>query len=78
MRDGVLLSACAPGDAAVAGGSDFTWQIALLAFYDMTRHSQLAFGYRHMDVDYEDGAGSTLFGFDAALSGPIVGVNFTF
>jgi hypothetical protein len=61
-----------------AGGSDLTWQIALLAFFDMTRHSQLAFGYRHLDIDYRDGAGSTLFGFDAALSGPIVGVNFTF
>jgi hypothetical protein len=65
------------GDLAT-GGSDLTWQIALLAFYDMTRHSQLAFGYRHMDIDYEDGAGSTLFKFDAAMSGPIVGVNFTF
>lgn len=65
------------GDVAAAG-SNFTWNAAVLAIFDMTRHSQLAFGYRHMDVDYEDGAGSTLFKFDAAMSGPIVGVNFTF
>ncbi len=65
------------GDIA-SGGSDFTWQVVALAQVKMSRRTQLAFGYRHMDVDYEDGSGSDLFRFDASLSGPIVGVSINF
>ena len=61
-----------------AGGSDLAWNATALAFVDLTRHSKLVFGYRHMDIDYEDGSGSDLFGFDASLSGPIIGFDFSF
>jgi hypothetical protein len=61
-----------------AGGSDFTWQASALAFVDLSKRTQLAFGYRHLDIDYEDGSGSSLFRFDASLSGPIMGININF
>ena len=61
-----------------AGGSDFTWQVAALAMVKMSRRTQFAFGYRHLDFDYEDGSGSDLFRFDVAMSGPLLGVNINF
>jgi hypothetical protein len=43
----------------------------------MSKKLSLAFGYRHLDIDYEDGAGTDLFVMDVALSGPIVGLNIS-
>ena len=60
-----------------AGGSDFVWQFSGLAIWQMSKKTSLAFGYRHLDIDYEDGAGTDLFVMDVALSGPIVGLNIS-
>jgi len=57
--------------AAVIGGfdaaSELTWEV--LGTIDVRRWERVTFraGYRHVDVDYEDGG----FIFDAALSGSI-------
>jgi hypothetical protein len=61
-----------------AGGSDLTWNAAAILSVQMSQRTSFHFGYRYMDVDYEDGDGSDLFQFDASLSGPIFGVNIHF
>lgn len=38
----------------------------------------MIFAYRYLDVDYEDGSGSSFFKYDIATSGPGVAVVFTF
>jgi hypothetical protein len=61
-----------------SGGSDLTWNLQLLFDYAISRGWRLALGYRHLDIDYEDGAGDDLFRFDAAMSGPLLGVAYVF
>jgi len=67
------------GDVAGFGvGSEMTWQgIATLRWQATERLGVLA-AYRYMDSDYEDGDGTNKFVYDIALSGPAVGVVFTF
>ncbi len=60
-----------------AGGSDLTWNFSTLLVRSFQGRTSLAFGYRFLDVDYEDGSGADLFRFDAQLSGPIVGINIS-
>ena len=57
-----------------SGGSDLSWNVSTV-FRREWRRVHLVMGYRLLDVDYKDGAGSTLFVFDAQMAGPIVGVN---
>ena len=35
-------------------------------------------GYRYLDVDWEQGSGSSRIGYDWAIHGPILGVNIHF
>jgi hypothetical protein len=60
------------GDAGT-GGSDLSWQLVAAAGYRFSWGSALA-GWRHLDADYETGT----YRLDAALSGPFLGVGFTF
>ena len=55
-------------------GSDFTWQAAVTANYQARENLYISAGWRHLAVDYSDGG--TVF--DGALSGPVLGVTFTF
>lgn len=55
-------------------GSDFTWQAAVTANYQARDNLYLSVGWRHLAVDYDKGG--TVF--DGALSGPVLGVTFTF
>jgi len=57
------------GDVAT-GGSDFTWNAAAVLSAKMSRRTDFVFGYRHMDIDYEDGSGSDLFRFEVAIDRP--------
>lgn len=59
-------------------GSDLTWQLAALAGWDFARQWSLVMGYRYIDMDYQEGSGSTLFRYDVVTSGPEVGVSFRF
>ena len=67
------------GDVGGFGvGSDFTWQAVAHFDWRIGKTVGMVFGYQVLDVDYEDGEGSDLFRFDAAIAGPLVGVTFAF
>lgn len=72
-------SAVVRGDVGGFGvGSDFAWQgIATLRYQASPRLGVLA-AYRYISMDYENGSGSSAFKYDMAISGPAVGVVFTF
>ena len=57
-------------------GSDLTWNVAGLFKFQPWKHVSLLFGYRYMDIDYEDGSGADLFKYDMTMHGPLLGVNF--
>jgi hypothetical protein len=58
---------------AGAGGSDFTWQAVASLGYGFVWGS-LKGGWRHLYVDYDSGS----LKFDACLTGPFIGAEFTF
>ena len=73
LGDGFLLQ----GYADIGGfgvGSDLTWSVLGLVGYRITDSTTALLGWRHLAVDYEDGG----FLFDVGLSGPVLGVSFTF
>jgi hypothetical protein len=55
------------------GGSDLSWQLMLSAGFRFSWGSIVG-GWRHLDIDYADGP----LQFDAALTGPFLGVSFRF
>lgn len=68
------------GRADVGGfgvGSDFTWNAALLLLFEQSERITWGFGYRVLDVDYEDD-GTPRFVYDAQMPGLLVGVGFNF
>jgi hypothetical protein len=66
------------GGFGVGNSSDFAWNILAAIGYDINQNMTLWAGYRHLDVDYDDGSGSDLFVLDAEISGPIVGLAIRF
>lgn len=67
------------GDVGGFGvGSDFAWQGITTVRWQVTESFGVAAAYRYMDMDYEDGKGSNYFNYDMAISGPAMGVVFTF
>jgi hypothetical protein len=72
-------SASLRGDIGGFGvGSDFAWQgIALLRWQAKPAFGVVA-AYRYIDMNYEDGHGSDHFKYDMAMSGPALGMVFTF
>lgn len=69
----------AKGDIGGFGvASDFTWQAMLLAGWNFTEHATLLFGYRYIDVDYDDGSGSSRILWDVGLGGPSAGLAWRF
>jgi opacity protein-like surface antigen len=54
--------------------SDFTWQAFARVNYDISDRFSVVFGYRHLDVDFEDDG----FTYDVATSGPALGVSLRF
>lgn len=59
-------------------GSDFAWQgVATVRWQASPRVGVLA-AYRYFDMDYEDGSGAGRFKYDMSISGPALGVVFTF
>ena len=58
------------------GGSDLAYNLAGLFNYQPWKHVSLLFGYRYMDVDYEDGSGADFFKYDMTIHGPVFGFNF--
>jgi opacity protein-like surface antigen len=59
-------------------GSDFAWQLVGSLRYQASERISVVGAYRYIDMDYEDGSGTDLFGYDMSLSGPALGVSFDF
>ncbi|MFO0932951.1 MAG: hypothetical protein U1E39_09605 [Planctomycetota bacterium] len=55
-------------------GSDFSWHVMAALGFKFNDHVAVELGWKHLDVDYEDGA----YVFDVALSGPFLAFTFTF
>lgn len=69
------------GRADLAGfgltnGSDLTWNLALMGQVRVARRIALAFGYRWLDIDYENK--DDLFALDVRQEGPILAINYSF
>ena len=65
------------GGLAIGGfgvGSDFMWDIIASLGYQWTDTFSSTFGYRYLDVDYEDNG----FLYDVAQDGPLLGLSWRF
>ena len=59
-------------------GSEFSWQgIASLKWQASPRVGVVG-AFRHTDIDYDDGKGRDRFVYDMLISGPLLGVVFSF
>ena len=59
-------------------GSDLTWGFRILGGYRLGKHANLWFGYRYLDIDYDEGSGANKFEYDVEMHGPILGASFHF
>jgi len=59
-------------------GSDLAWQAYADVGFRASDLVSVILGYRAIDMDYEDGSGRDLFRYDMLISGPQIGVAFTF
>jgi hypothetical protein len=59
-------------------GSDFSWHTTAYASWQVAEQGNVLIGYRHMDVDYEDGSGASRFKMDVSEGGPTVGFAWSF
>ena len=64
-------------------GSELTWQLGFLLVADLSPRTSLSFGYRIMDIDYEDDEvigreQASRFEYDVQMSGLLLGVGFRF
>ncbi len=55
-------------------GSDFTWQLAVTANYQVSDRVFLSLGWRQLHLDYSDDGTE----FDGSMGGPLVGATLTF
>ena len=55
-------------------GADLMWDVALNLGYNWTKMVSTTFGYRYLDVDYEDDG----FIFDVSQQGPTLGLSWRF
>ena len=58
--------------------SAITWDATAALGYSLWDHGTLLLGYRAVGVNHDEGSGKNAFKFDATLSGPILGLAFTF
>jgi hypothetical protein len=69
------------GDAGgfdIGSSSDLVWNLVAALGYDLSDRTTLWLGYRHLDVDYDDGSGVGQFEYDVEMTGPIVGLAIRF
>ncbi len=55
-------------------GSDLTWQAFPYASWRFAPWGSLQAGYRWLYADYEDGSGTSKFGYDVTTQGPQLGI----
>lgn len=67
------------GDVAPFGtGADMSWHSTAYFAWQFGEHANLLLGYRHLDVDYDEGAGADRFLMDVGQGGPTVGLAWQF
>ena len=67
------------GDVGGFGvGSELTWQAYADIGFKASDLVSIILGYHALDMDYEDGSGPHFVGLDMLISGPQLGVVFTF
>ncbi len=66
--------ACVADVGGFGVASDFTWELIVQAGYSITENVELVVGYRHLDIDYEDGD----FAYDVATTGFLLGAHLSF
>lgn len=66
------------GGFGIGSSSDLTWNITLVGEYKLSPNVGVIAGYRYLDVDWEQGSGSSRIGYDWVIHGPIMGVNIRF
>lgn len=59
-------------------GSELSWQAYVDIGFKVSHVTSLILGYHAIDIDYEDGELPHYFGLDLLVSGPQLGVVFTF
>jgi len=59
-------------------GSEFAWQAYADIGFRASHLVSIVLGYRALDMDYEDGSGRDYVNLDLLISGPQIGVAFTF
>jgi len=68
------LSVAVRGDIGGFGvGSHFTWSMAAILAYQVSRRISLGAGYRILDINYSEGTGADHFTFDVQMRGPMLG-----
>ena len=55
-------------------GSDFTWQLNSNLLWRFSERAGLAFGYRVIDIKYDDEEGDNEFVYDIVQHGPVAGL----
>ncbi|WP_136808253.1 hypothetical protein [Desulfosediminicola flagellatus] len=66
------------GGFGIGSAPDFAWNVHTALGYDLSEKSTLWFGYRVLDVDYEDESDVGLFGWDMTTSGFEIGYAYRF
>ena len=59
-------------------GSDLMWQIQADVGYRISDRWQASFGYRVIDIDYDQGSGSGRFIYDVQTFGPVLRLGYRF
>jgi hypothetical protein len=59
-------------------GAKFAWEGLAAVSWDATKTIHVIGGYKYLREEYESGSGTNYFQYDMAMSGPALGVAFTF
>ena len=66
------------GGFGVGSSSELTWNVVAALGYELSERTTLWLGYRHLDIDYDDGSGSNLNEYDVEMTGPMLGLAIGF
>jgi len=66
------------GGFGIGSASDLTWNLLAGVDWQFRKNMSLKAGYRILEIDYEHGSGTSAFGLDAQMKGPILGLSIYF
>ncbi len=62
----------------IGSASNLTWSLNAGGSWHFTPAFDLKFGYRLIDLDYDNGSGVNEFGLDLRMHGPYIAATFRF